>query len=562
MSMKKAGIILLGALSLAAMLGGCSSSSKDGGTNPADVPKVSEALCAQCHGSAVSSVTGKPLYEEFFLSKHKTSGAGIGCQDCHGGGSQHNGVGPMPFPNPDASLRCGICHTAAQLGTPHFGNNTTGGQQSSYVSFNNVGKCRNCHNPHNPIVVSHREWALSGHGDVTGSWDRGNASGSTAPWKSRGNDVPAPLTFGAICVRCHTATGYIKYIKSGFTDVKAWGTASDKTKEILSCNACHDDGNGNAYAFIPRNIPVPGNGVGLSVYYNYSAQAPSKVKLNNVATVYPDAGISNLCVVCHVGREIGEVIKRADAAQLNFSSVARISQHDFVAGANLFQKGGFLFYTSATMYPNVAQHDQIGIDNFSGTGTKGPCITCHMSAPSAADSGKHFFLPVTKDASGVVTAVVTAACDTCHGVGGMTAASIEASKAGQAAALDALTEAEVVRGTVTAISGTGSKTYVTNWNRAFGKGVVPGSRGEHAGAYTMGTAFNWNLLENDPGSFAHNSIYARELIYDSIDWLNDGVMNQDVEAAINALPTNARLTDAEKAAAIVYLMGGPGGPRP
>lgn len=47
-------------------------------------------------------------------------------------------------------------------------------------------------------------------------------------------------------------------------------------------------------------------------------------------------------------------------------------------------------------------------------------------------------------------------------------------------------------------------------------------------AYTYGAAYNWYMLYYDPGSWAHNPTYAKRLIYDSMDWLDDGTLNQSV----------------------------------
>jgi hypothetical protein len=35
----------------------------------------------------------------------------------------------------------------------------------------------------------------------------------------------------------------------------------------------------------------------------------------------------------------------------------------------------------------------------------------------------------------------------------------------------------------------------------------------------MGAAFNYSLLHHEPGAWAHNRLYAKLLIFDSIDWL-------------------------------------------
>ena len=52
---------------------------------------------------------------------------------------------------------------------------------------------------------------------------------------------------------------------------------------------------------------------------------------------------------------------------------------------------------------------------------------------------------------------------------------------------------------------------------------VPGTDG--TGKDRMGAAFNYNLLEHDPGAFAHNSHYAKLLIFDSLDYLDNGVLD-------------------------------------
>jgi hypothetical protein len=80
--------------------------------------------------------------------------------------------------------------------------------------------------------------------------------------------------------------------------------------------------------------------------------------------------------------------------------------------------------------------------------------------------------------------------------------------------------------------------------------------GSVTGKNNMGAAFNYNLLEHDPGAFAHNRYYTRRLIYDAIDWLDDNSLNDSVQTTLNAL--NA--TDHPyKANAIAYILNSLGG---
>ncbi|MBK5273450.1 MAG: hypothetical protein JJE30_00145 [Desulfuromonadales bacterium] len=125
MSIKKFSMMLLSAMSLAAMLSGCGSSSKEGSNNLGGVARVAdEATCRTCHAATIDPVSGTGIVADFLgtgslnsppiASVHFTDSR-VGCQGCHGGGAQHNGVGPIPFPNPLTANRCIICHTAGGL---------------------------------------------------------------------------------------------------------------------------------------------------------------------------------------------------------------------------------------------------------------------------------------------------------------------------------------------------------------------------------------------------------------------------------------------------------------
>ena len=65
----------------------------------------------------------------------------------------------------------------------------------------------------------------------------------------------------------------------------------------------------------------------------------------------------------------------------------------------------------------------------------------------------------------------------------------------------------------------------------------------------MGAAFNFNLLEHDPGGYAHNRYYAKRLIWDSIDFIDDFTMNDSTPATLVTVLTDA----TELAAAQAYL---------
>uniref|UniRef100_C6E1N9 Uncharacterized protein n=1 Tax=Geobacter sp. (strain M21) TaxID=443144 RepID=C6E1N9_GEOSM len=538
------------------LVAGCGGGSNQSGTAISKLAASQGCVSQDCHATWTSPGSGAVIAEEWRASAHNLKN-GAGCADCHephAGHPQscskcHGGGSGVAIRNPDGAGKCGKCHGLSYPGDvmvaqapQHFGNisaselNTK--YRASYVSSRNVNNCRNCHNPHNPsgAITIARQWAQSAHGNTKAK------AYAYYDFKTMGSAQPSSTTFESNCVRCHTTTGYINFVNSGFVDIHAWGSGSDKTKEVTACNACHDDGAGRTYGYGLRNVAV------VSIYYNYSSSKSSPtVKLNNNKTLYPDAGASNLCMPCHTGRAVGQMIKDAAALGLNFANVNMPNGHYRSAGATVFQLGGYEFVGRS--YSNASfLHSSIGLGNNRGTGGKGPCITCHMT-----NGTSHLFMPVTLDDVKAVTGVVSATCVKCHDSSfqtSHTAVSLQVRKAGYGAALAMLN-----------IIKTGKSTS-TDWDT-----FDPGN-----GANTMGASFNYNLLSSEPGAYAHNPLYTKRLIYDSIDWISNAGMDDDVAAAISAatLPgsitnpiTKIAYTPAEvaglKSLAIAYLSGSGGG---
>ena len=303
--------------------------------------------CLGCHEKACSTVTSKSIPEEWKLSSHYLK-YGVGCADCHEPDTGHpsscircHGGTPSGSPegsvvhNPDEAGKCSKCHTAkAGFGfsfhdgvarntlTSHF-NNTS----SSYVSSRNVGNCRNCHNPHDTDsnMDTLRTWARSGHGDT-----------KAAPWTIR------DFKTSADCNRCHTTTGFIKYLNTG--DIAPWGSASDKTKEMLGCKACHTD-----YA------------------YNLRQAGQVTAKYTGGSVTYPDIGTSNLCLNCHVGRESGGTLKNI---LRDYTSASFVNAHYLTAGGIVFGEIGYEYegrdYSDPTGPNEIYRHRYIGTSDSRG----------------------------------------------------------------------------------------------------------------------------------------------------------------------------------------------------
>lgn len=552
-SKKHAYILTLGYMAI--LLAGCGS----GGQTPEtkDV-LVESAHCISCHeGSGRATPgTGVNVVTEWNRSTHMTANA-AGCTDCHDDSYMH-AVSPAscskchtiigqttnPTNNPDRDGKCAKCHdstkgfstnsvydgTAKNTLTEHFSTPTlaaytSGSFKARYVTKNYVNSCRSCHNPHDTATAMEklRQWSRSGKGDV-----------SAAPWASRdfrlsGTALPntPATTFGSECVRCHTATGFITYLKDK-TIAPFGSTSKVEGREVLACNACHDDGSGYAYGYKIRSAAQ------VTAYYNLSTTqtGPTRFRIR-IPETYDNVGTSNICVACHVGREIGEIIKQAATQGLNFASTGFISSHYLTGGASIFQASGYEFtgrtYPQGQGTPGGVPflHRTVGISNLNGTGSDGPCITCHLKP------GRHTFLPVTltelvPPATSLwtrqVTDIVSPECAKCHN--GMIApakdvAGLNASKNGFFQALEVLRLRMQALGMFyrsgsifTAATGT---SRVTNWNKF---PAIPGSAPN-----VMGAAFNYVLLNFDYGAYAHNSFYAKRLLYDSIDLLDDGTLN-------------------------------------
>lgn len=522
-------IAALSAFLIAALLGGCGSAKKEGAADPTStVARVDNGTCTNtCHAGAKSPVTGGSIVTEWSGSAHATGAVLVDCQSCHGGGSTHFGVGPIPHANPDADLVCSSnsCHPA--LGFPHtpkitaamLASATIWDNMSSagYVTSQNTGNCRTCHNPHdNTVPTQNNDWANSRHGRKDG------AAWIHYDFKARSN-----------CSRCHTTTGHIKYVTS--KDKNAWAAANsaDKTKEVLRCDGCHKD-----YNFGAGNVR------------NYG---PVTMDYTDNVFIFPDAGSSNLCIECHAGRETGDTIKNSNQTGTtfrNYSNASFVNSHYLTAGATIFTKSGYEYTGLDYTDPLAYQHKNIGLTSGIPNTTSGPCYGCHMTSPAHS----HTFRPEN-----------SSVCINCHGdfatITPVPLAGFEASLA----ALKGELEVNPFRKMFWAdknpyfFTDATASTSLKSWHSVGG----PVASKTTSGKNNMGAAFNYNLLAHDPGAFAHNSFYAKRLIYDSIDWLfdndlttvtNTGGFATDVEAAIAALVTAGKITPAEQADALAYLV--------
>ncbi|BCR06774.1 c-type cytochrome [Desulfuromonas versatilis] len=317
------------------------------------------------------------------------------------------------------------------------------------------------------------------------------------------------------CQMCHTATGFVNYVAdpagydaadNDFSHLSGWsvdaatGTVTPSPQnELLYCWGCHTSAESGA-------LRVQG-----AVTASYT--------VGGEAVVFPDSGSSNTCIVCHSGRGNNETV----------STSSRFAGHHAPAAATLFSElthvGAEFPGLSYANKPYFA-HDSISVDG------AGPCASCHMSG----DMPNHEFAVVEKNDSGVITGIVADVCVSCHD--GEHALFVAQGQVGQ---------------TLDIWNGTAAVPTVVTQQMADDAAAVLEEEAEEyqeAGqllvdllantvANYAGVAIdNSSVVENDlrafqnsklhvdeKGGFAHNRYYVKRLIFDSIDYLEDGSLD-------------------------------------
>lgn len=114
----------------AAILGGCGSSNREGAEAPtATANRVGSTTCTNTCHAASKDITGTDIATAWANTSHTTV-QGVQCEDCHGPGGMHWGIGPMPFPVPQAA-QCAQakCHASFEPAfdlTAHANSHATG----------------------------------------------------------------------------------------------------------------------------------------------------------------------------------------------------------------------------------------------------------------------------------------------------------------------------------------------------------------------------------------------------------------------------------------------------
>lgn len=559
------------------------------GNKHSKAPTHLEAPCVKCHTDEGGRMY-KDIHTvgELALVQPLDAASPIQCRTCH---NAHNPDKLMLAANGTGSAQyntCTNCHQRhdAQVGvavTPLPGSTSTdgssgdliyhGGRWTRVISSTHYDNpatadiiegynlnpasdrvCLDCHNVHSADITINEQWARSGHGGKILEAKEAAAASQTdrtiaqviavraagadittgAAWVEEGNAAASTS-----CRRCHTATGAASYLNAPASYdaaalTPAYAYLAGEQREMLYCWGCHKNNSGD--------VRTPG---AITAGYNF----------NSVPAVFPTAESSNTCIACHAGRESGESVE----AITDFTNVSFKNSHYLAAAGLMYVKIGYRNFVpldtviGTTTYGATltstedggsvsSTHRKLGTVAINGDShntaffvpgnldSAGPCVTCHMAARTD-NLGKRSH---TLEIDGNAFTTVCGNCHTAEGATTLTAANFKTVFVEEQAipfqnALD-LAKAKLMAVGITYDSAVypyffpnaalvhDSTTGVKDWTLA---GAVDGQK-------MMGACFNINLLSHEPAAYAHARTYTRRLLYDTIDWLDNRVIDRSV----------------------------------
>lgn len=520
----------------------------------AAVPSAAPIQCRTCHNP----------HDPGQLLKGATAGASAEyntCTNCH--------MGNTPIFHQTVAERL--------LVDSHYDNPATTTVLEGYVvKAGDDRACRDCHNVHSANLTIQRQWARSAHGgfiadtkDAAGDVATKAAAGvtdSTAPawvhynWDNNsGNPATDPDPDRSACQRCHTATGAKNFLTAAatlvdadltnnviynpanndFSHLSGWSTSNRTSpqNEMLYCWGCHKNNSGT--------LRDPG-----PFTATYSTR-----KLDGTLAVaqFPNVAGSNLCITCHSGLESGESVVALTTAANPFTNAGFKNSHYMAAAGLMYVKIGYTnFIDPATPIGTStygksltasddggalsSTHRRLGTPAINGDShnpsffvpgnldTNGPCVVCHLP-------GKDHTLSIGANAFNAV-------CVNCHDeeagtpltAGNFKTLFIEEQAVPFQNAL-ALAQARLAMAPYSMEYDAAVYPYffpvgaahirangVSDWTRG---GLLTAAEAEKL----MGACFNINVLSRDPAAYVHARTYARRLLYDTIDWLDDKTIN-------------------------------------
>jgi hypothetical protein len=309
-------------------------------------------------------------------------------------------------------------------------------------------------------------WARSVHADYL---DEGIGGYTDRLDRGIATEAAYNSTSNAACVPCHTGAGFVDNL-AGTAPAARFIPPTEKN--FLNCATCHDSAAPAASKHVRQidNVVFPS---GLSV---------------------TDGGNSRICFKCHAGRKSKASVDAALPAGgvYNFGDV---DPHLLPAAAILYgpqAQGGYEYPgKSYFFYPFHALPS---------------CAGCHMAAgPSGNWNLGGHTLAMTAGA-----ALNTTVCVNCHGPVSSFDVLGNDREGTLTVLLDLLDTALAAKGVVKADPFV--YPYFTN--------ITTQAQ--------LRAAYNYKFVSGDPGAHVHNWWYAAQLLYDSLDELDDGSLNGSV----------------------------------
>ena len=548
---------LQGAVEFAAVVGDkdqllASGLSSDTGSYPAGVNNVT---CAGCHDPHTGGMRTVPDWDP---NNNGTADQFDLCTSCHNYYIDGMIVGGGSTVGDNANTSKAFYHNTAwyrTIGTTHYDNpataSGTGGTTDSpiegyVIRANSDNPCFDCHghelrtntNKAATDPTIHTDWAQSAHAggllkaklaeaalthpsDPEATDAIMNAAVTDAPIGNAWAHYDWDSSSRSACQHCHTATGAANFMDAAKAETAYVAANNDFAhmttgqNELLYCWGCHS-------SVETGELRLTG-----AFTVDYLVNGAAK------AITAPD-GNSAACLTCHSGR--GNLNALLGAATLDPSSTTVPSSpgtksHYLAAGLTINQAQLNAGYTFGLNYADKSyfKHNTIG------------CADCHMSSANS-----HSFGVVAKDeTTGAITAVTGTNCVTCHT--GKNALFVGASQLdttqliwnGTAAVETVVTQAHIdesaaeleheAHGYHAALevleAAFAAQGILTSPGYPYFTGTAAVNQGQ------AGAMYNYSYLHHEPGAYAHNRYLAKRLIWDSIDWMDNGALDNSVPTA-------------------------------
>jgi hypothetical protein len=570
-------------------------------TMSAPIAKAQEVPCLGCHETALDA-TGQNIVANYKSgSGHYTNtsftdanGQGAGCVGCHG--PSHNN--PDPSANGTAS-RCFECHNINNTNTTLVANHG-----SYYLA--NATACAACHQMHNTKAgnMERKSWAQSRHGaDDFANINMGGSGGcalrchnaktfisvvNNPTALTRGTTPPAPQMI--TCDACHTNAALGKLRSLPGTRLTAFATYTSSTpgyafapNNVLNPNKkqYYPDVAGSNLCIVCHSGTIEGTTTALGMSDPYFAGSTQALTYTNNGALSPKTTIGQ-----HNMPAAAVMYVKFGFTNLSTGSTG-VASAAYVKSLTSDLDGGSIVSTHRKFGTSAIASDS----HFSASKPapfnmtyNGPCAVCHVS-------GSHSYK--------IDQAAVNAVCSNCHSyeqghdltnidafrqyfvepnkevydnaillgatVINNKVAAYNATPAGQAAPLNfavgidpenSTQPYKVVVYTTFKTGGTYNSEGVLNVNSAaladFQKAAkllgysTNGATDATDLGYQkfLGAISNLQLFAKDQGGFAHARVYARRLIYDSVDYLDDASLNMTVGATALSLSQTATVGGA------------------